>query len=218
LGIFDSDIILPSNNWTENAIQYFKDDNEVAVVWPFNKAPIGASIVSKSYFSLWNSKASEFMKKENKRAVIPGGNSFFLRKAFEESGGFNRSLKFGEDLDLGYRIVKLGYKVAIFTEPIIHDTMWSLREFTKKQFWGATSLATADMSLVNLCLNWHGDKDGEKKTPFALSALRFLLNSVSHMAIGLGRNKDRSWLIFPLLMIIRTTIYGRYLLRRMISS
>jgi glycosyltransferase involved in cell wall biosynthesis len=218
LGIFDSDIVLPAKDWTEKAIQYFKNNNDVAVVWPFNKAPLGASIVTQCYFSLWNSRASEFMKKENKKILIPGGNSFFLRKAFEQTGGFDRSLKFGEDLDLGNRIIKLGYKVAIFKEPIIHDTMWSLREFTRKQFWGATSLATADMSIVSLCLNWHDDTTDEKKVPFGLSAIRFIVNGVFSMGIGLGKNRDKSWLIFPLLMVIRTTIYGRFLLKRLIRS
>lgn len=218
LGIFDSDIVLPTKDWTEKAIQYFSIDNNVAVVWPFNKAPLGSSIVTQCYFSLWNNRASEFIKQANKKTLVPGGNSLVLRKALEAAGGFNRSLKFGEDLDLGNRIIKLGYQVAIFKEPIIHDTMWSLREFTRKQFWGATSLATADVSLVNLCLNWHDDKTEEKKSPFGLSAVRFIVSGVFGMVNGLGRNRDKSWLIFPLLMVIRTTIYGRFLLGRIIRS
>jgi len=218
LGIFDSDIVLPTKDWTEKAVQYFRADSAVGIVWPFNKAPEGASIVTRCYFLLWKARAWEFLKQANKRLLVPGGNSLVLRKALETAGGFDTTLKFGEDLELGNRIVRLGYGVAIFKEAILHDTMWSFEEYARKQIWGASSLATASMSVINLCLNWTDNKVSEKKCSFPRSTVGFLVGSFSYMIKGLARDRDTAWLILPLLLGIRIMIYARYLTVRALKG
>ena len=199
-------------------MQYFDENSAIGVVWPFNKAPEGASIVTRCYFLLWKARALELLKQANGQRVVPGGNSLVLRKAFEASGGFDITLKFGEDLELGNRIVQLGYEVAVFKEAIFHDTMWSFKEYARKQIWGASSLATADMSVVNLCLSWTDNKAGGKKGSFLRSAVGFLVGSFGDMIKGLARDRDAAWLILPILLGIRTMIYGRYFLIRILKD
>lgn len=211
LGIFDSDIVLPTKDWTEKAVRHFSTDRNIGVVWPVNKAPEDSSIVARCYFLLWETRASRLAKQTNKK-LVPGGNSLVLRNALEAAGGFDKKLKFGEDLELGSRIINLGYEVAIFEEPIIHDTMWSLKEYTKKQIWGASSLATADTTVINLCLDWSDNRSNVYQHSFALGAFGFITSGIRGMISGLARNREKSWLIFPLLLGIRVMVYGRFLI------
>jgi glycosyltransferase involved in cell wall biosynthesis len=218
LGLFDSDIVLPTRNWTDKAVQKFQKTRNIGVVWPINKPPENSSIVARCYFLLWEMRRSEFVMQTGEKSLVPGGNSLVLRKALDAAGGFNKKLKFGEDLELGRRITKLGFEVAIFEEPIIHDTMWSLKEYTKKQFWGASSLAAADTSTINLAINWNGNKSGGKRGSLALNVLGFISASIRGMITGLARDRDKAWLLIPLLLAIRSLIYSRFLLYRALSE
>jgi len=218
LGVFDSDIVLPTKDWTDRAVKKLLSGKNVGVVWPINKTPANSSIITRCYLLLWQAKSKDFLTQKGKKWLVPGGNALILRKALQAAGGFNRTLKFGEDLELGRQIRKLGYEVVVFEEPIIHDTMWSLKEYTRKQIWGASSLATADMSIVDLCLNWSDDKVDEKKSSFLRSAMSSIAKSLGEMARGLARDRDAAWLVLPLLLSIRIIIYARYFSVRMIKK
>lgn len=214
LGIFDSDIILPTKDWTEKAVAKFTSGSNVGVVWAINKAPDNSSIVARCYFLQWQARSKDFLKQTGKKLLVPGGNALVLRKALETAGGFDKTLKFGEDLDLGRRITKLGYEVVVFEEPIIHDTMWSLKEYTRKQFWGASSLASSDPYILSLCINWNNAETTYMEQSVALSAFKFIIESASAMITGLSESRDSSWLILPILLSIRTVIYGKFFLAR----
>lgn len=218
LGIFDSDIVLPTKDWTDKAVRKFRSGKNIGVVWPINKAPEGSSVVTRCYFLLWQARAEEFLKPIGKKLLAPGGNVLVSRKAIEVAGGFDKTLKFGEDVELGRRITKLGFEVAIFEEPIIHDTMWSLKEYTRKQFWGASSLAAADTSTINLSINWDGNKSDGKRGSLAVNTFGFIGVSIRGMITGLARDRDKAWLLIPLLLAIRSLIYSRLLLYRVLRD
>ncbi|MEM3386088.1 MAG: glycosyltransferase [Nitrososphaerales archaeon] len=215
LGIFDSDIILPSRDWLSKAIKPFVNDSKVGIVWPINKAPNTASCVSKCYFNLW---ATFFNKRQiENKAILPGGNSLVLRRAFTEAGGFNSTLHYGEDFDLMYRILRLGYKVVIHKEPIIHNTMRSMKEFARKQFLGAKTIFEAqkrnatELNLLYACLTWTASKGKLRMIDYIKYAF------AEHIMLGLNamfKNflKDKSWLVFPFLALIRIIIYSLFFL------
>lgn len=217
LAIFDSDIIIPSKSWLTKAVQKFFESERVGVVWPVNKAPENASVTCRCYFAFWRTRASVFNKSLNSR-LIPGGNSLILREAFEKAGGFDKHLRFGEDLELGSRIVKMGYKVAFFDEPLIHDTMWSLKEYTRKQMWGASALAEAkETYITNLCISWcNTSSEGDRG--FVINALKLTITGFRGMIYGLSRDKELSWLMFPLMLSIRAFVYGGYFLARTLKG
>lgn len=218
VAIFDSDIIIPSKNWLADAVQKFHESERVGVVWPVNKAPENASVTSRCYFAFWRTRASVFNNSTNKR-LIPGGNSLVLREALENAGGFNKHLRFGEDLELGSRIVKLGYKVVFFDEPLIHDTMWSLKEYTRKQIWGASALAkTRETYLTNLCISWSNTSRKNGIGYCAFSALELIFTGLKGMINGLSRDKDLFWLVFPALLSIRVFVYGGFFLVRALKG
>ena len=214
LGIFDSDVILPSPDWLCKAVEKFYQNNKVGIVWPINKAPENASITAQCYFNLWRSFLNERLKKGED--ILPGGNSLILRRAFEEAGGFNAELSFGEDFDLTSRVISLGYEVTLFENPIIHDTMSSLKEFTRKQIWGASSLqmkVRKEPRLVNMCMTWTAGKDADSLSTIAKDAFfKHVIIGFRGMMQGLSLERDCSWLILPLLMSIRAIVYGVYLI------
>lgn len=193
LAIFDSDIIIPSNDWLKEAVQEFKD--RVGIVWPSNRAPEKSSKTTRCYFNLWRTIMNHRLAKAPPRA---GGNALFSRRAIEDAGGFNRQLHFGEDIDLADRIAKLGYKIVFFDVPLIHDTMWSFREFLKKQIWGASTLSVHGLNILGL---------NARSAFFEQVILGF-----QGMVKGLVIDRDSSWSIFPLLIIIRSLVYAAFFL------
>jgi glycosyltransferase involved in cell wall biosynthesis len=208
LAIFDSDIILPSTDWLKKAVVHFLKDSKVGIVWPINKAPPHASCVTRCYFNMWDNFIRNRVRRD--RTILPGGNSLVNRSAFIEAGGFNPGLHYGEDFDLMRRIINKGYKVVV-CNPIYHNTMRSLKEFTRKQLTGARTLLKrqgkgVNLDLLYMCSTW--DIGREHLSLFYVMRRVF----VDHIIIGLrgmfiGIFEDKSWLLFPLLLAIRIFVY-----------
>jgi len=216
LGMFDSDIVLPSKDWLFKAVEKFDQNGSVGIVWAANQyAPKNASIVAHCFFNLYRFFLRERLRKGEK--LLPGGNSLILRKAFEEAGGFDPKLHFGEDLDLTHRIISLGYKMAIAEDPIIHNTMCSLKEFTRKQIWAASSLQMQDRvrrKLVDICMTWTAEKGRNTRGRIVGDAFsKHILISLYGMIQGIAKDKDYSWLLLPLLLSIRLTTHSAYFLK-----
>ena len=188
----DSDSYLPSLNYLSKAISKFNRDENIGVVELSNKAPDRGSIVTRCYFNLWKIIMYNRIKR-GKKTTLAGGNALFLRKAVNEVGGFNRKLHFGDDNELGNRIVKKGYNVVLYDKPLIHDTMKSFSEFTRKQLWGATTLSKTGFSPLGLSI----------KEAFHEQ----IILGFKGMVRGLFVEKDFSWIVFPLLLSIRMIVY-----------
>jgi len=191
LAMIDSDTYLPSNDWLSQAVSKFHS-YRAGTMWASNRAPQNASMFSRCYFNLW--RVLVFDRMVRKREMrFGGGNSLFLRKAVEEAGGFNRQLHFGDDTDLANRIANLGYYVVFFDVPLIHDTMQSVRQFLKKQIWGASSLSVHGFNILGL---------NARSAFYEQVVLGF-----RGMVKGIVIDRDLSWSIFPLLIIIRSFVY-----------
>lgn len=215
IGIFDSNVVLPSSDWLLRALEMFDEHRNIGIVWPLNRPPQNASIVSRCYFNFWNKRLA------STKDALPGGNSLVLRAPFDEAKGFNVNLHFGEDMDLMRRIISRGYNAAVFNDPIIHDTMRTLKEFTRKQFWGASSLSSIKdeelrKDLVDSCMTWESGT-GNKSSPASAQIFKEAL--LNHVLVGLkgmkgvAEDRDYSWFILPLLLSIRMIIYGVYFLK-----
>jgi glycosyltransferase involved in cell wall biosynthesis len=216
MGIFDSNVVLPSSDWLRKAVQQFDKCKNIGVVWPLNKAPQNASIVSRCYFNFWNKRLNSTMD------ALPGGNSLVLREPFSEVNGFNVRLHFGEDLDLMRRIISRGYNVVVFNYPIIHDSMHTLKEFTRKQIWGASSLFDIKDDefraiMLDSCMTWRSAArhiaSPVSRHAFTEALMKHILIGFHGMTRGLAKGKDYSWVIFPLLLSIRSFVYGAYYLK-----
>jgi len=196
LAMIDSDTYLPSDDWLIQAVSKFYG-YKIGIVWISNRAPKVSSLIARCYFNFWRVLVFHRMAKGT-GPRFGGGNSLFLRKAVEEVGGFNSRLHFGEDIDLANRIAKLGYHVVFFDVPLIHDTMRSVREFLRKQMWGASALSACGFDILGL---------NARSAFFEQVVLGF-----RGMVKGLVIDGDSSWSIFPLLIIIRFLVYAAFFL------
>jgi len=199
LGIFDSDVYLPHKKWLKKAVETLLKYPRAAILWPVNIPPENASAVAKAYFALW-----EYRLRKSK-SPIPGGNILVKRKAYTEVGGINPHLHFGEDYDLTLKILKQGYTYIIYPDPIIHDTMHSLKQYTRKQFWGAYSLTKASPDIVKTAMMWEPSPNKN----IMLNGLNHALSFIRSIPLGIKRGYGISIMFYlPLLMIIRLAIYG----------
>jgi len=192
LALFDSDIIIPHKKWLVNAIKYFNYSNKVSTVWPMNVAPPNTPLTTRLYFAHWKVIIEDRIKK--KRGLFGGGNALFLRKFIEEIGGIDKSFHWGEDFDLANKLKEKGYQVVYIRYPLYHDTMRSLREFARKQFTGAKTFTKTGFRLMNLSSR---DVFYEQ-----------VVLGTKGMVGGLIKDKDVSWLLFPLFVFIRGAAYG----------
>lgn len=192
LALFDADIIIPHEKWLINAIRYFNYSNRVSTVWPMNAAPPNSSMVTRLYFNHWRIIMEDRIKKG--RSVYGGGNALFLKKCIEEIGGVDRSLHWGEDFDWARKLKDHGYQVVYIRDPLYHDTMRSLKEFARKQFIGAETFTRTGFQLMNLSSR---DVFYEQ-----------VILGARGMIKGLIKDRDVSWLLFPLFVFIRGIAYG----------
>jgi glycosyltransferase involved in cell wall biosynthesis len=192
LALFDSDIIIPHKKWLINAIKYFNYSNKVSTVWPVNIAPPDGSLTARLYFNYWKVVIEDRIKK--KRGLYGGGNSLFLRKCIEEIGGIDRSLHWGEDFDWAQKLKDHEYQVVFIRDPLYHDTMQSMREFAKKQFIGAKTFTVTGFQFMNLSL---GDILYEQ-----------IILGMKGMIKGLVIDRDSSWLLYPIFILIRGIAYA----------
>ena len=193
IALFDSDIIIPHREWLKNAIQYFNYDNRVSSVWPLCVAPPNAPKIqylyqTKLHWILMNDRI------QHNRSVFGGGNALFLKKCFEEIGGVNTKLHWGEDFDWAIKLKNLNYKVVFIADPLYHDTMRTLKQFYKKQFAGAKTFTQSGFGLMGL----------SKKEIFYEN---FILG-IKSMFYGLIVERDFAWLYYPVLLFIRIFAYS----------
>lgn len=202
LALFDSDIIIPHKNWLKNSVKYFNYSDKVSTVWPINIAPLNGSLTSRLYFNHWRVIIEDRIK--NKRGIYGGGNSLFKKKCIEEIGGIDRLIHWGEDFDLAQKLKNKGYQVIFIDDPLYHNTMRSLKEFTKKQFMGAKTFTTTGFQLMRLSRN---DIFHEQ-----------ILLGMQGMFKGLFKDLDPSWLLFPIFLAIRGFVYSYVYIRNIYDN
>jgi glycosyltransferase involved in cell wall biosynthesis len=202
IALFDSDIYIPHRKWLINAVKYFNYDAKVSTVWPVNTAPPGGSLTVRLYFNHWKLVIEDRINK--KRGLYGGGNSLFLRKYLEEIGGISKSLHWGEDFDWAQKLKDIGCKVVYIRDPLYHDTMQSLDEFTKKQFTGAKTFTVTGFGLMNLSF-W--DVFYEQ-----------VVLGIKGMIKGLLFDHETSWLLFPMFLIVRVIAYSSIYLQKLVTK
>jgi glycosyltransferase involved in cell wall biosynthesis len=191
LAIFDSDIYIPHKKWLINAVKCFNYTDKVSTVWPVNIAPPGGSLTVRLYFNHWKLIIEDRINK--KRGLYGGGNSLFSRKYIEQIGGIRRDIHWGEDFDWAQKLKDIVCKVVYIQDPLYHDTMQSLNEFTRKQFTGAKTFTVTGFGLMALS--------------FSDVIYEQVVLGIKGMIKGLIVKRDISWLLFPLFLVIRVFAY-----------
>lgn len=196
LALFDSDIYLPRNDWLEKNIRLFEEGT--GIVWIINTAPPNSSRITRYFWNFWGEQIKHRIKIG--KAIGQIGNSLFLKEAILDAGNFDPKLDFGDDTDMGLRIVAKGWKVKLSEDAFYHDTLDSLTHFTRKQLRDGRDV-------VNYGI--------EKVLGLSLQEALYeqFVVPLKGMVKGLAE-KEISWLLFPLLFMIRLYVYSGFYLRR----
>lgn len=192
LAIFDDDSIIPHRGWLRHVIQYFNFSESVSTVWPMVVAPPDAALTTRLYNNMHKNKVQDHVSKQ--RGYHGGGNALYWRPYMEDIGGIDHSLRWGEDYDWAKRFKNKGYQVILTYDVLYHNTMTSLREFAKKQFTGAHTLSKDKFATTGLSRN-------------EVFYEQFVVG-FRGMARGLFRERDCSWMLYPLFVLIRVIAYG----------
>ena len=192
LAIWDGDIIIPHKDWLKNAVKCFMLDKNISTVWPTYIPPSNVSWAQKC-----NNAHAMFIFEDriNKcRGLFGGGNSLFRREHVMSVGGFDTSYDFGEDMILAKRLKDSGYKVVQYDDPIIHDTMKSLRDIYRRSLWGSKAFESKGL-------------DFYQQSKFDILREQYYLG-FKGMLNGLMRGQF-FWFIFPLLIMVKSLAYGK---------
>ncbi|WDP90762.1 MAG: glycosyltransferase [Desulfobacter sp.] len=131
IAFIDSDCVV-GHEWLKKAVRHFTDSEVVAT----GSYPTVIEDEVNLFQKTWSRLCRGNPKKSCKVDWLSTQNLILRRSAFECLGGFNENLVTCEDVDLGYRLSKIG---AIVNDPNI--IVYHLREpensveFWKKEFW-----------------------------------------------------------------------------------
>jgi len=192
IGIFDSDVYFPHENWLVNAIALFSCAEGVATVWPRNVAPPKAPLFQQLYLNLGNLILEDRIRK--RRGIVGGGCALILKDAFFDVGGYDEGAHWGEDFNLAYKLKNFGYKLVYIKDPIFHDTDMglSIEKFIRKQILGMKTLSRNKFQDMNLS-TWDIFYEN-------------VIIGIKGMINGLLVKQDISWILFPYLLLLRILI------------
>jgi glycosyltransferase involved in cell wall biosynthesis len=202
VGLFDGDIYFPHEDWLTGAVGQFGREERVSTVWPRNEAPPDANHLTKLYLEHWDLIIEDRIA--SGRGLYGGGNSLFERTALEEVGGIDDSIHWGADFDWSRRLEQNGYKVVYHRDPIYHHTMRNFRQFTSKQFSGASTFSDHGFDMMRL-------------TPVDILREQFLLGGRG-MIRGLVFKRKPCWILFPMYLFLRSCAYGFMFSKNLVSG
>ena len=203
IALFDADIILPHPKWLYNAVmQFLTSDKNVASMEILYLPVTGASLLSRLYLLHSNRVIKE--RAIRGKGSLGGGNSLFLRTRIMEAG-INEHAPSTEDLDLAYKLRSKGYSVIIAHEPIFHDTHVTLHEIVRKEIVRAKEFRSHGIrKLIGLTTN-----------ELLYEQLAFGLRG---MILGLLKDKEPAWALFPIYLTIRIMVYGAVFLSTLVRG
>lgn len=198
IGTFDSDNLLPHEDWLRNAVRYFNYDSSVANIWPKNVAPPDTGPMSRVYWDLWEAIIEDRIDKQ--RGVFGGGASLLRTEPVDEVDGIDEDIHWGEDFNLATKLKEAGYSVVYIHDPVYHDTDMgkSLYHFTRKQFFGADAFVDQGFEPMGMSLQ-------------DILYEQFVLGT-KRMTRGLVLKREYHWMYFPIFQVIRSAVYGSALL------
>ena len=159
--------VKPQKGYLKNIINHFTDDNLFAVSFNENESSWPAVT--------WKSGKLNFTRGEDKTNSryslwASGGSAIYKRQIWDKLGGFNEvySPFYWEDIDLGYRAWKSGYKIIWLNSAIVYHEHESTSSQLNKDY---VSLIKERNELLFTWLNFSGYK-------YRISHLLFLIQHI----------------------------------------
>ncbi|MEK7066493.1 MAG: glycosyltransferase family 2 protein, partial [Patescibacteria group bacterium] len=146
--VFINNDVYPQSGYIQSALKYFQDPKVFAV--NFNEENSSWPQVS------WHSGKFQFVRGEDKKhphfSAWPSGGSCILRRSiWDKLGGFNEiySPAYWEDIDIGWRAWRSGYKIIWAPEPKVvhhHESTFGLKNKQYKSILSVIDNISAKIS------------------------------------------------------------------------
>lgn len=124
LQFVDGDMILHPR-WLTQALKYFGDQRIACVVGEVRELEPHKSIYNRWLDLSWKARESGFVSS-------PWGGGLFRRRLLLEIGGYDSALTTAEEIELGYRLRRRGYRILSIPLPMTYHNA-EVRSF--KEFW-----------------------------------------------------------------------------------
>ncbi|MBF5001755.1 mycofactocin biosynthesis glycosyltransferase MftF [Nocardia sp. BSTN01] len=142
IAFLDSDIV-PDPGWLDPLLPLF-DDPAVAAVAPrvrtFERGVLGAYEAHRSSLDMGGEPA--VVRPGGRISYVPTAALVVRRSAVDRAGGFDESLRYGEDVDLIWRLVGDGKLVRYQPDSVVrHEPRTTLRAWLRQRYDYGTSAA-----------------------------------------------------------------------------
>ncbi|WP_280317858.1 mycofactocin biosynthesis glycosyltransferase MftF [Nocardia wallacei] len=142
IAFLDSDVV-PAPGWLDHAVPLF-DDPAVAAVAPrvvsLRGGPVGEYEARRSALDMGPEPAT--VRPDGRVRYVPGAALVVRAETLCAVGGFDEALRFGEDVDLVWRLVDAGCTVRYQPLSIVHhEPRGSVGAFLRQRFGYGTSAA-----------------------------------------------------------------------------
>ncbi|MGW0353674.1 mycofactocin biosynthesis glycosyltransferase MftF [Nocardia nova] len=142
IAFLDSDIV-PDPGWLDPLLPLF-DDPAVAAVAPrvrtFEHGVLGSYEAHRSSLDMGGEPA--VVRPGGRISYVPTAALVVRRSAWERAGGFDESLRYGEDVDLVWRLVSDGKVVRYQPDSVVrHEPRTTLRAWLRQRYDYGTSAA-----------------------------------------------------------------------------
>jgi glycosyltransferase involved in cell wall biosynthesis len=126
LAFLDADCV-PSPNWLREGVRSLQTD--LCVCGYVYGLPEGASWIERTWFAQRDPGRCETRE-------IPGGNLFVERETFERIGGFDESLRTGEDAEFCRRARRFAKVISDDRIQVVHlGNPKTIRDFVRREIW-----------------------------------------------------------------------------------
>lgn len=192
--ILDSDVVLPPHYFealdsgieSVNPDAFGGPDRAASTFSPIQKA------ISYSMTSFFTTGGIRGGKKKLDKFFPRSYNMGIRREVFEKVGGFS-AMRFGEDIDLSYRIVEAGYRTALFPDAWVwHKRRTDFRKFFRQVY-------NSGIARINLSIRHRGTMKAVHMLPaaFTLGCAALIIGCLFC-----------SWAILPLLLYALLVFLG----------
>lgn len=133
----DSDCVA-DRDWLRDIVNAF-DKEEIGAVAGNIRGYKSSNLIEK-FLSLYTLRGLEKSQTFKEYTLVKGGfsttNLFFRQEILRKAGGFDKSMRWGEDHDMCARIYKMGYKIRYITQGVIYHLHRSTLGSLIKQSFG----------------------------------------------------------------------------------
>jgi cellulose synthase/poly-beta-1,6-N-acetylglucosamine synthase-like glycosyltransferase len=219
IAFIDADNELPHSDWLKRMVLPLAGSTKIAGTIPIILVKKSHPAASRLYSLMQANPLISFafptgLTTESKviteQNYFPfGGNGTLIRKsAIIEAGNF-KAIKGQEDVDLTFRIVKLGYNFMVMSDVgIYHLSHRSLLQLNKKMY---VRILNFVKNYSSLSFKFVPSKNSSR---FFLELFLnvILLKSFVRVVKGFRDDKDNAWLYYPLVFYFTVVIFGLLLL------